>query len=75
MGVLRCDRNGCENIMCNRYSHKYGYICYECFKELTEKYTGHSIKEFMESEKDENSFDDYKKKAFIEYCEVEFEYN
>jgi len=34
MGVLRCDRLGCENIMCGRYNLRYGYICWECFEEL-----------------------------------------
>ena len=34
MGVLACSRNGCENIMCDRYSSEFGYICYECFEEL-----------------------------------------
>lgn len=34
MGVLRCDRADCENIMCDRYSEKYGYICDDCFQEL-----------------------------------------
>ena len=34
MGVLECDRIGCENIMCDRYSHEYGYICNDCFDEM-----------------------------------------
>jgi hypothetical protein len=34
MSVLACDRAGCENIMCTRYSHEYGYICDDCFEEL-----------------------------------------
>jgi len=34
MGVLRCSRDGCENIMCDRHSPIYGYICNECFEEL-----------------------------------------
>lgn len=34
MGVLACDRYGCENIMCDFYSHTYGYLCYECKNEL-----------------------------------------
>ena len=37
MGVLECDRRGCENIMCDRFSHEYGYLCYECFNELVGK--------------------------------------
>lgn len=34
MGVLACDRYGCENIMCDFYSHTYGYLCRECKTEL-----------------------------------------
>jgi hypothetical protein len=34
MGVLACDRRGCENIMCDRCSSIHGYICNECFDEL-----------------------------------------
>lgn len=34
MSVMQCDREGCESIMCDRYSSQYGYICDECFKEL-----------------------------------------
>jgi hypothetical protein len=49
MGVLSCDRKGCKNIMCNRHSHKYGYICYECFEELLQ--SDLSIGAFMYTEK------------------------
>jgi hypothetical protein len=34
MSVLQCDRTGCENIMCDRLSDEYGYLCWECFNEL-----------------------------------------
>lgn len=34
MGVLACNRYGCENIMCDFYSHEYGYLCWECKTEL-----------------------------------------
>ena len=37
MGVLECDRRNCDNIMCDRLSHKYGYLCWECFNELVAK--------------------------------------
>lgn len=49
MSVLNCSRNGCENIMCDRYSSEYGYICYECFEELVESGPETNIKAFMES--------------------------
>jgi hypothetical protein len=45
MGVLECDRRGCENIMCDRYSPKHGYLCNECFSEMVE--TGLTISAFM----------------------------
>jgi hypothetical protein len=34
MSVLECERNGCKNVMCDRLSHTYGYLCNECFDEL-----------------------------------------
>ena len=38
MGVLACDRNGCENIMCDNVSHERNeYLCNECKQELKEK--------------------------------------
>lgn len=37
MGVLACDRKGCDNIMCDNYSPEYGYICWECLRELSER--------------------------------------
>lgn len=33
MSVLACSRAGCHNIMCDRLSKDYGYICDECFTE------------------------------------------
>lgn len=50
MGVLACDRTGCTNIMCDRLSHTYGYICWECFDELVESDTSNIFK-FMASDK------------------------
>lgn len=40
MGVMTCSRRECENIMCETYIDKVGYICGECkdeFKEYLEK--------------------------------------
>ena len=34
MGVMACNRNGCKNVMCDRYSEEHGYLCDECFDEL-----------------------------------------
>jgi len=50
MGVLPCDRLDCENVMCDRLSRKYGYICDECFDELT-AYQPESIEALMNTAK------------------------
>lgn len=34
MGVLACSRQDCEEIMCNFYSDKYGYLCDDCRDDL-----------------------------------------
>ncbi len=67
MGVMTCSRNGCGNIMCNRYSMKHGYICSECFSELMN--SNLSIKEFMESIKN-----DFEIKDRFEELNGEFEF-
>lgn len=30
MGVMECNRTGCDNIMCDTYVEGIGYICGEC---------------------------------------------
>lgn len=57
MGVLKCDREGCTNIMCDRYSHKYGYLCDECFEELIALGVRCNIKDFMNTKKEPNQLD------------------
>jgi len=37
MGVLACDRKGCDNILCDYVSGEHGYICWECLSELKAK--------------------------------------
>ena len=51
MSVLECDRNGCGNVMCDRYSFEYGYICNECFEELILTGPTTDIKIFMNTVK------------------------
>ena len=51
MGVLNCNRRGCENIMCDRHSITYGYICDECFEELIRSGFDADPGYFMRSEK------------------------
>jgi len=48
--VLSCFRRNCPNIMCNRYSDKYGYICASCFEELEQAPIDINIVDFMDSE-------------------------
>lgn len=49
MSVLACSRSGCDNIMCDRYSPKFGYICQECFEELCRLGVDTNIRVFMDS--------------------------
>ena len=50
MGVLPCNRAKCEAIMCDRYSHDYGYICSDCYWDLTESCTL-DVQRFMDTPK------------------------
>lgn len=51
MGAMYCDRNGCENAMCDRLIDARMYICDECFDELVGTGPDTDIDEFMASEK------------------------
>jgi len=50
MSVLACDRRGCPNVMCDRYSYEYGYICDDCFRELVRSGVRTNVDDFMETE-------------------------
>lgn len=50
MGVLACDRAGCGNIMCDRLSDQFGYICDECFDEMVDAQI-RDIEKFMDTPK------------------------
>lgn len=63
MGVRQCNRRGCQSIMCDHYSNKYGYICVECRNELMglrlnlSDVPSTKIRDFMDSRrKSENEF-------------------
>jgi len=56
MGVLACDREGCTNILCDRLSNVYGYICNECFEELVNSGSA-AIMKFMATEQKEHELD------------------
>ncbi len=34
MGILACDRPGCDNMMCDYMVLRRYYLCWECLKEL-----------------------------------------
>lgn len=50
MSVLTCDRLGCYNVMCDRLSHEYGYICNDCFDELVSLGATVDIYKFMHND-------------------------
>ena len=51
MGVLACSNVWCENVMCDRYSRDYGYICWDCFDKLVDLGPGTDIEKFMDSKR------------------------
>ena len=53
MSVMSCARRGCKNVMCDRLSSEYGYICNECFDELVNLGPETDIELFMDQEKGE----------------------
>ncbi len=55
MGVLACNRSGCENIMCDYVSDRFGYLCSECLNELLTDSSVCSFRGFMRSPKEEVS--------------------
>ena len=64
MGVLPCIRNNCDNIMCDRYSTEYGYLCWECFNELI------SSSIILGDEGIRNFLSTYKSKTNQDLCRV-----
>lgn len=71
MGVLACDRRGCERILCDHYSTTYGYLCYSCLDELKTLKGGGgqmSIAEFMHTATCTYSYDS------VAEVEEEFKY-
>ncbi len=52
MGIMACQRQDRDSIMCSKYSKKYGYICDVCFAELSR--SNLSIDDFLKTSKEEN---------------------
>jgi hypothetical protein len=65
MSVLMCNRGNCENIMCNRHSRTYGYICEECFEEL--KRSSLNFAAFMKTSKVEDIVEFWGEKCVEEF--------
>jgi len=58
MGVLPCGNAYCENVMCDRYSDEYGYICSDCFDTLVDLGPNTDIHQFMDRpRKHANNYD------------------
>ena len=53
MGVKKCDRAGCESVMCERYNPEYGYICEYCFEDLVDSKRPEDVDWFMTGGKTE----------------------
>lgn len=49
MSVMACNRKGCDNVLCDRWSNTFGYICPYCFDELIAAGIGIDIEVFMAS--------------------------
>lgn len=71
MGVLACDRNGCESIMCDYYSDTFGYLCYECMNELRDKACDMKVEQFMDLNKDKPRLD--LREVRLKFIEQEFQ--
>lgn len=73
MGVCTCDRKGCDNVMCERFSQRYGHLCTDCFEQLIvymASAVGADIREFIESEKVPNAL--LRREQARQVLEVEF---
>ena len=57
MGVMECSRKGCTNIMCDKYSSDFGYICNDCYNEMVE--SGLDVKTFMNKPKPDGTENRY----------------
>lgn len=53
MSVLACGRLGCDAVMCDKWSYRFGYICESCLDELDSQNPGtyDEIRAFMEDPK------------------------
>jgi hypothetical protein len=59
MSAIPCSKVGCNNVMCDRYSYVYGYICRSCFVRLVGSKV--DIQTFMNTPKEEEEAFNYTK--------------
>lgn len=54
MGVMSCNRKGCDNVMCSDYVEDVGYICSDCLEELEfiKPISKEEVIKFMDTYKD-----------------------
>ena len=57
MGVMECNRVGCDRVLCERHSKKHGYLCDYCFEELVSLGAKADVEEFMKSEPKDLEFE------------------
>ncbi len=57
MGVIPCDRDGCESIMVDFYSHEWGRLCRYCLEELSRSGIHTDIGAFMRTPPDHDGYD------------------
>lgn len=72
MGVMRCSRNSCENVMCNFHSDHYGYLCYDCLTELKNAIPDTSVEDFMSSSKVGDYGREMMRRSALKFIEQEF---
>jgi hypothetical protein len=72
MGVMQCSRNGCQSILCDRYSSEFGYICEDCVMELENMAPNSDIAAFMASRKRPRHHRNAEKDNWRAYLREEF---
>lgn len=68
LGTKVCQREGCNNRNCRRYSEKYGYLCYDCFEELVMTWgEDANVSEFLKYEKPDIDVEAAKARFEVEF--------
>ena len=72
MGVMRCDRADCENILCDWYSSEYGYLCNDCMTELRSLVPSVTVYNFMTTPKYNINEIDTQRQEALDYIDRTF---